>query len=401
MSSSYAYSTDRGLNSQVHITATENFETISDNPKEKGKLKDYEKILKKMIYQTGTGDLKIEDRVRFPELYRSILKNLRDRGIDILPAVAVKDKDDKIIFKTENYYDAPGIVLAMFSHDIVFQNYSLHVFYPSSINYIFKQAIGVIVMSVLVTILLVLVILMLYRKMLTEQKLNQYKNDFINNLTHELKTPLATISLANSNIASAAGFSNQENLKQYTQIIEEENKKLNNHIEKVFELSLLEKERQMFEKRDLDLHEIIRESLAQNDALVKSSGAEIILSLNAATHIIRGDKFHLTNVISNLLDNAIKYNGGKAKVTIATTNERNRLVLTIKDNGIGISSEHQKLIFDKFFRVTDKDIHTTKGFGVGLSYVKQIVEHLGGVISVNSELNKGSEFTIILPYAEN
>lgn len=384
---------------EIKITSPGQIVISSDEEKKAGnKVKGYEQLLKKIVYQSRPR--KMEDRVNLNELLQLIKEKLVSRGIGILPEIAVKDQSDRTVFKTTGYRDAEAIVLPMFTKDIVFQDYTLHLFYPSTLSFIFKRAISVIVLSLFVTALLIIVILMLYRKMLTEQKLNQYKNDFINNLTHELKTPLATISLANSNITSAANYSNQQNIKQYTQIIDEENCKLNNHIEKVFELSLLEKEKQIFSSEPVNVHHLVRDCIVSNNQLLESKQAIVNLKLDAGHHLVMADRFHFENVLFNLLDNALKYGGTGVKIEIESRNESDTLIVSVKDNGIGISKEHQQFIFDKFFRVTHKDLHTTKGFGIGLSYVKQTVELFKGKINVVSEENRGAEFIITLPYAK-
>jgi signal transduction histidine kinase len=316
--------------------------------------------------------------------------------------VAVQDQANNVVFKTRDYKNAiNGIDLPVFTQDIVFQGYSLHLYFPSTISYILKKSISVIVLSLFVTLLLVTIIILLYRRMLTEQKLNQYKNDFINNLTHELKTPLATISLANANIRSSADYSGQGNIKQYTHIIDEENKKLNTHIEKVFELSLLEKEKQIFHTERCNIHQLINQAIHQNKPAIQSKQAEIQVNLEAKDHFAIVDSFHFVNALSNMIDNALKYSDAKPLIQIKTYSQGDRLFISLKDNGIGISKEDQRLIFDKFFRVTHNNLHTTKGFGIGLSYAKQAIEIFGGSLLVNSELNKGSEFVIIIPNAKN
>lgn len=403
---SYSYTTSTtdnagATNIQIIRTTNEIKEDKEDVDKITARVKSYEQLLKKIVLESKQKNTKIEERVNFKELTTKIQENLESRGVDIMPEIAIKDKSDSVVYKTPNFNGLPAIVLPMFTKDIVFQNYTLNLFYPSTVSYIFKKAIGVIVLSFGVTLLLITVILLLYRKMLNEQKLNQYKNDFINNLTHELKTPLATISLANANIGKISDYSQVNGINEYTRIIDEENKKLNNHIEKVFELSLLEKEKQMFNLQVLEAHKTISECIEQNAQLFQSKNISATLSLKANETKVKADSFHLINVISNLLDNAIKYSSEKATIEISTKNSGNNLLISIKDNGIGISKEHQKYIFDKFFRVTDKDLHATKGFGIGLSYVKQTVELFGGSVSVISEENKGSEFIIALFYVKN
>jgi two-component system phosphate regulon sensor histidine kinase PhoR len=399
---SYSYS-ENG-NSQTNVRIIKTIKDISinarDSGKSKDKLKDYEHLLKKIVFQSESKNLNIRERINFDDLVKSVQSNLLTRGIEIKPEFAIKDKAGKIIFKTKSYSSGEGIQLPLFPKDIVFQNYTLSVFYPSTLNYILRRSIGVIVLSLLVTILLVTVILLLYKKMLTEKKLNQFKSDFINNLTHELKTPLATISLANANIAGSIN-NNTLHVLSYTAIIDEESKKLNEQIEKVFELSLLEKEKQIFNFTIINIHDAIKESLAQNSLVINTKQTIVNLALNATNNILKVDKFHFINVISNLVSNAIKYNETTAVIDVSTKNDSDKIIITVKDNGIGISKEHQKYIFDKFFRVTHKDLHATKGFGVGLSYAKQTIELFGGTLNVISEELKGSEFIIAIPYVKS
>lgn len=403
---SYSYTTtttnkNGATNVQIIRTTNESKGIKPDVEKVKARIKNYEQLLKKIVLETNQKNVKIEDRLNFNELTGNVYKNLASRGINIKPELAVKNKSDSTVFKTPGFIGIPAVVLPMFTKDIVSKNYTLNLFYPSTVSYIFKKAIGVIVLSFFVTLLLITVILLLYKKMLSEQKLNQYKNDFINNLTHELKTPLATISLANANINKLAGYSKTEGLNEYTRIIEEENKKLNNHIEKVFELSLLEKEKQIFTTETIDLTLFLEKFAEQTSVVLQSKNATLKLLLNASETRIKADSFHLTNMMNNLLDNSVKYSRETPVIEISTKNSGKNLLLSIKDNGIGINKEHQKYIFDKFFRVTNKNLHDTKGFGIGLSYVKQVVELLGGSIAIASEENSGTEFIITLPYVES
>jgi two-component system phosphate regulon sensor histidine kinase PhoR len=399
VSTAYAYSNDSSGHAQVKmINASSEIIFSGDSGRIKTKMVDYDKLLKKIVIQSDHKNMKIDARVNFTELENSLRKNLTARGIDIKTELAVTGKNDSVIFKSPDYKSGGNIALPMFTRDIISQDYQLHVFYPSTAGFLLKKAMSVILLSLMVTVLLVLVILGLYKKILTGEKLNRYKNDFINNLTHELKTPLATISLANSNISVTLKNENEE-VQRYTNIIDEESRKLNNHIEKVLELSLLEKEKENFNLTGCDAHELIRKSMEQNESLIKEKNATVETSLNASRYSIKVDPFHFLNVIGNLINNALKYSKEKPEIRISTVNQEKNIVIVVKDNGIGISEENQKLIFDKFFRVTENNLHSTKGFGIGLSYARQSIELFGGTLEVKSELNKGSEFIITLPYA--
>ncbi len=233
--------------------------------------------------------------------------------------------------------------------------------------------------------------------MLTKQKkLDALKNDFINNVTHELKTPISTISFAIANIENEQVLQNPATIKQFTKIIKEENKRLNTQVEKVLQAAMLDRKGLELKKESVDIHQLINQ-LADTYELKIGNKGKIKRQLNAKKAKVIGDSFHLSNAISNLLDNAIKYSPEIIDVLIATDSKDQSLVIKVSDKGLGISKEQQKLIFEKFYRVPTGNIHNVKGFGLGLSYVREIVAKHKGRVSVESNLGKGSTFTIEIP----
>ncbi|MCG8577125.1 MAG: HAMP domain-containing histidine kinase [Flavobacteriales bacterium] len=234
-----------------------------------------------------------------------------------------------------------------------------------------------------------------------QKKLSEIKNDFINNMTHELKTPIATIRISSEtllNINAKTPEEKDEKLMRYAGIIYKENKRLEQQVERVLNIAKLDKKELNFKLTTFDLHELIEEAsenLRFNQ--LDENGGTIDLNLQAQNSLVNADMVHITNVIYNLLDNATKYCDQTPHITISSHNNKNKVYVSFKDNGKGISRENQKYIFDKFYRVPTGNLHDVKGFGLGLYYVKTIIEELGGSIQLKSALGKGSEFIISYP----
>ena len=231
-----------------------------------------------------------------------------------------------------------------------------------------------------------------------QKRLSEVITDFINNMTHELKTPIATISLSSEMIMRLENDDDLEKAKKYAGIIFKENKRLETQVERVLNISTLDTENTTLNKKSLDFHELLDEVKDTFDFNQLANGGKILIENNASVFKIQADPIHITNVVYNLLDNAVKYCTTKPFISITTKNERNYLVIEIKDNGIGIRKEDLKMIFDKFYRVSTGNIHDIKGFGLGLFYVKLIINEHNGSIDVKSKLGEGSAFTIKLPY---
>jgi len=245
-------------------------------------------------------------------------------------------------------------------------------------------------------VLLIVIFFFVYTLLviLKQRRLSEIQKDFINNMTHEFKTPLSTIAISTAVLKNPSIIHTPERLLNYATIIENENQRLKQQVERVLQMARLEKEDIGLKKEECDLHDLIQEAV-KNNAL--ASNASIEMNLDASQTKINADKLHLVNVIFNLLDNAIKYNHNKPILRINTTNTPGNILLQIQDNGIGIRPEDQKKIFHRFYRVPTGNLHDVKGFGLGLSYVKLITEAHKGKISLTSELGNGSCFTIVLP----
>ena len=239
---------------------------------------------------------------------------------------------------------------------------------------------------------------------LKQKRLSDVKNDFINNMTHELKTPISTISISSEVLLKPNITDDPERVNQYARIIYNENKRLENQVERVLQLATLDKEKIVLKKTILDIHELISQAAENFKPAIQSVGGKIELELNAKDFNVEGDKVHISNIINNLLDNARKYSEQAPEIIIKTSNEKNGICISIKDNGIGISAEAQKQIFDKFYRVPTGNVHNVKGFGLGLYYVKYMLEEHGGRVRVESrarmenESESGTTFIVYLPF---
>lgn len=277
----------------------------------------------------------------------------------------------------------------------------LLLYFPNEKRFVFKQIWDILgISSFLITIIVLSFVATIFT-IIKQKKLSEMKNDLINNMTHEFKTPISTISLACQALADKDIQKTEGLYETYISMIAEENRRLGTMAEQILQSAVMEKGEMIFNKELIDLNQIIQECYASEKLAVTQKGGIISCDLKAEQTLIYGDKMHLTNVILNLLDNAIKYANGTPEITIQTRNIPHAIEVSVKDNGPGISKANQKRIFDKLYRVPTGNIHNVKGFGLGLNYVKNIVEEHGGFIHLNSESKNGSTFFIRLPLYED
>jgi two-component system phosphate regulon sensor histidine kinase PhoR len=277
--------------------------------------------------------------------------------------------------------------------------YFVKIFLPSKPAFLFKQLLPLVIISGISILLLFVCFLILVSIIRKQSALALAKENFINNMTHELKTPLFTISIASKMLAQQEQLKQSEKLTSYIESIQEETLRLTQLVDKVLETSALDKETMRLDKKEFNIHDAIRSAVKSFDLIRKEQGALIDLSLTAQMHTIDGDETHLTAAICCLLDNAIKYSTQPARITVTTNNRGAQVLLSIADKGIGIDMETKHQLFERFFRGNTGNLHDVKGYGIGLSYVKTIVEVHGGSISVKSAVGEGSEFILSLPYS--
>lgn len=305
-----------------------------------------------------------------------------------------------IMFSTgykEEFFTSSNNYPKMLSGDNIVNNEMLNVYIIEPENYFQKHLATLLLFSILFTSVIIAAFVLTIKTMFSQKRLSEIKSDFINNMTHEFKTPIATISLASDALKNEKVASNRDQIEYYRQIIKEENKRMNQQVEKILQASQLEKDEIKMAFKKLNVHDIIHR-VADNATLqMEEANVTFTSEYNATNAIIQADEVHLMNIIFNLLDNAIKYSKENPSIKIVTSNHGKMLLIKVIDNGIGMDKETQKNVYEKFFRAHTGNLHNVKGFGLGLTYVKKIIEAHHGKIDVESELGKGSTFTISLP----
>jgi len=264
-----------------------------------------------------------------------------------------------------------------------------------------RQVLASMIWMVIFAIVFTLIILTAFgvtvQALLRQKKLSEIKTDFINNMTHEFKTPLATISLAVDALRNEKVLSQPEKMSYFSGIIKEENKRMNKHVETILQAALLDRQELKLDMKKVHAHSLIQSALNNYQLQIQDKNGKVELKLDAENDEIIADENHFTNMLSNLFDNAIKYSRSAPEIVISTRNTNGSIVVDVRDNGIGISAENQRKVFHKFYRVPTGNVHDVKGFGIGLNYVKLIVNAHKGRISLVSQPGKGSTFTLTFP----
>ncbi len=273
-------------------------------------------------------------------------------------------------------------------------NYAMGLNFPEKQKILYGEMGKTMLPSIFSILLLAGAFIYIFWLFKRQKKLSEIKNDFINNMTHEFKTPLASISLSNHVLQNDQTAKNDR--KSYYQVIDLETKRLQSHIDKILQIAQLDSGNFTLESKEIDLNEIVESVVVSFNPLIQQDRLDIALDL-AEEAVIAGDEEHLGNVLYNLLDNAIKYTKGKPQIAISTESSNGHVVLTVADNGIGMNKNVQRHVFEKFYRGSSGNIHNVKGFGLGLNYVKNIIEAHRGLISLKSAPNKGTSFSIQLP----
>lgn len=301
-------------------------------------------------------------------------------------------------FVSQSYTDPAGSYKTCISNDGNEENaLELKLVFPKKEQFILAEMGTPFITSVVLIIVVLIISWRTILSLLKEKKISEHTADFLNNMTHEFKTPLTNISLAGKMITKESNIKQEDKIKHYSGIILEENEKLRHQIEQVLSMTALEQGEIPLQKTVLDFHALILSTQKYMGIQLENEQGNFTVYLQAENSVIEGDKTHLTNALYNLVDNAIKYTKGKPDITIRTINNGSTLVVILTDNGIGIDKKYQKDVFTKFFRIPTGDVHNVKGFGLGLAYTKKIVDLHKGSITLESETGKGTIFTITLP----
>lgn len=354
-------------------------------------------ILIRMLLSTNSRP--ISERID-PHAVELILERELDyHGVNLPHYFCINSKDGKEVFtnKTENdKRTADYYTQLLFPNDTNPQANYLKVYFTNKQSYMMQSLKLLMPFTIIMLLLLILCSTTLW--IISRQKrLSEMRTDFIHNMTHELKTPVSSISLASQMLNDESISKSPSMLKHVSNIISDETKRLSQQIEKVLQMSLLENENSALKLKEVDINELCL-NVASNFALkVEDKGGTIETELDADDPSIWVDEVHFTNIIYNLMDNALKYSKEGLKLMVRTWNQHGNVYLSVEDNGIGISKENIKHIFEKFYRVPTGSLHDVKGFGLGLAYVKKVVEDHKGQIKVESELGKGTKFIINIP----
>jgi two-component system, OmpR family, phosphate regulon sensor histidine kinase PhoR len=334
------------------------------------------------------------------ELHSIIGESLKQNGVNQQFEYCVTDIFNNAVFASDGFHpmDFSTPYFINLAPDNSMHPEKLYLSVREDKNLIVREMWWMIVASIVFTTIIILAFAVTVRTLFNQKKVSEIKSDFINNMTHELKTPLATISLAIDALTNEKVIHDSEKVKTYSAMIKEENKRMNKQVEKILQAARLEKEEIKLNLQQLDVHQVINK-VADNLALqVQEKHGTLTLKLNASNPVIMADEVHFSNIIFNLLDNAMKYSSRPPEIVVETFSHGNGMLsISIKDNGIGMDKETVTMIFEKFYRAHTGNLHNVKGFGLGLSYVKALVEAHEGKIRVESEPGKGSTFTITLP----
>lgn len=292
-------------------------------------------------------------------------------------------------------------MVRLFPDNIIRQDLILSVIFPARTNYILGSMAWIMGGSLLFSLLILATFALSLYLIIRQKKINEMKSDFINNMTHEFKTPIATISLAADTITNPKVINDETSIRHFISMIKKENSRMNKKVETILQIASLDKKEIDFKFENHSLHSIIEKVVDTIEIQVQQRNGTINLNLNAAEPVIYGDSEHITNLVTNLLDNAIKYSPEAPEITVETRNNEKGVILTVEDKGIGMSKTVQNKIFERFYRQSSGNIHDVKGFGLGLNYVKAIIDVHRGTINVSSEPGKGSKFEIFLPFNWN
>ena len=346
----------------------------------------------------------IMQRVDSKTLNKILSEELTSRGItaNYEWGIKVENKDSLLITKASDKYKLTDteFQVRLFPDDLFGTRNFLLLFFPSQKSYVLRNLYLMLSLS---AALIVLIVFLFYRAiilLIRQKKISEIKNDFVNNITHEFKTPISTISLASESIVEPEIINNRESIKRYSKIISEENNRLRGMVENLLNSAVVEKGDFQLKKEKLNIHNIIEELVEKYSVIVEKREGKIVEMLNAENYSVDGDKFHITGIFTNLMDNALKFSKGKPEINISTSNTNDNLIISFTDNGIGIDKQNQNKIFEIFYRVPTGNIHDTKGYGIGLNYVKKMVEAHNGKISVSSKPDKGTTFEITFPISK-
>ena len=358
-----------------------------------------DEVIYKILYTASKQPL--EKRINFQALDRDLRAELLHNGIDLPYHFTVSTSDGREIYRCADYEkegEEHSYSQILFSNDPPNKMGVLKIHFPTMNSYIFSS-VRFMIPALFFTVVLCIAFIFTLYVIFRQKKVTELKNDFINNMTHEFKTPISTISLASQMLTDGSVTKSPQMLQHITGIINDETKRLRFQVEKVLQISLFDQQKATMKMCELDAGELLTGVVNTFALKVEKNGGTIATQMEAQNSKIFADEMHLTNVVFNLMDNAVKYkrDDEPLRLTIHTWNEHGKFCLSIQDNGIGIKKENLRRIFDRFYRVHTGNLHDVKGFGLGLAYVKKVIQDHHGSIRAESELGVGTKFIIVIP----
>lgn len=375
-----------------------------DSPEERyekfGRFEGAEKAFLERDFDMYSSRMPIHQRVSNNEITNRLSRELRSKGIETNFKYGVYTNTGLATQIKSGYFrkeEGKNYVVPMFTDADGNSNFKLYVNFPEKKNFILSSISKILGLSALFIVIIILAFVSALYQLIKQKQISEIKTDFINNMTHEFKTPIATINLALDAIKNPKIIGDEEKVQRYVKMIRDENKRMHAQVENVLRISKLEKNQLDMTKGPLIVHRVIEDAISHVELLVKNKGGYVKTHFDAGLNEVLGNEFHFTNVIVNMMDNAIKYTENDPKIDIYTENTPKNIIIKITDQGIGMSKNVQKNVFKKFYREERGNIHNVKGHGLGLSYVKKIIEIHQGEVFVQSEKGAGSTFTIKLP----
>ena len=385
-----AYSTDETIEPSSQITSSEIKGRVTN------KIVSLEKIMEKILRNTPD----IRERINPEKLKVELRTALNNVGIYLNFEYSIRSGRYGTIWKTPGFNDKPGtnkFIIQLFPNDPVPSQNQIVLYCLQEQHYKFEKIGNLGFITLLFILILIILSTGTFIVIFRQKKISEIRNDFINNMTHELKTPISTISLASQMMADKTIADKDKNIDGLAKVISDESMRLKFQVEKVLQMAIFERMIMKLNLVEMDVHGIIDKAVDNFALQINDRNGTINIDFQATRPLAIIDEVHFLNSISNLIDNAIKYSKDKPDITISTRNNKKGIVISIEDKGIGIGKENLKRIFDKFFRVHSGNVHNIKGFGLGLSYVKKIIDEHNGSIKVESQINKGTKFIIFLP----
>ena len=355
-----------------------------------------DRIMERMISPAAP----IEQRVDPEKLDQIIQRQFLNSGIDLDYEFAILRENREFAFKSSEYYyngEMDHFTTALFPNDFFSRNGLVSLYFPRQASFLLKSLGFMGTTSIILTLVIILSFLMTILIIFRQKRLSEIKNDFVSNMTHELKTPISTISLASQMLNDKTIPTESKNFDNISRIIRDESKRLGYQVEKVLQMAIFDQGRIKLKKKNTDINELIHNVITNFTLQIENKNGKVEEDYGAEKAVLQVDNVHFTNMISNLVDNAIKYSGEEPAISVSTLNRNEKLIILVKDSGIGINKEDQRRIFEKFYRVPTGNIHNVKGSGLGLSYVKKIAEEHHGTVSLRSEPGVGTEFEISFP----